>query len=97
MKDQQCMNHPSRGAAARCPDCENYYCRECVTEHEGRVICAGCMKQMVGRGGETSSRWTTLVEAAKVVAGLVAGWLFFYMVAQFFIDFSTPTPGELPI
>jgi hypothetical protein len=39
----RCYNHALREAAARCPACGRTYCRECVTEHEGRLLCAACL------------------------------------------------------
>jgi uncharacterized paraquat-inducible protein A len=42
----RCHNHPQREAAARCPECGRFFCRECVTEHEGRVICSACLRAL---------------------------------------------------
>jgi len=48
---QRCFNHASREAAARCPECGRFFCRECVTEHDDRVLCATCItKQNAGKG-----------------------------------------------
>ncbi len=41
---QRCVLHVQREAAARCPACSRFYCRECVTEHEGRFLCATCLR-----------------------------------------------------
>lgn len=38
-----CHRHPQREAAARCPECARFFCRECVTEHEGKLVCASCL------------------------------------------------------
>ena len=42
----RCVRHPDREAAARCPVCGQPFCRECVVEHEGRLLCAGCLAQL---------------------------------------------------
>ena len=42
---QRCHIHLDREAAARCPECVSFYCRECVTEHEERVICTACLRK----------------------------------------------------
>ncbi len=39
----RCFQHVSREAAARCPECERFFCRECVTEHDGRMVCRPCL------------------------------------------------------
>ena len=35
---RRCLHHPAREAVALCPECRRFYCRECVTEHAGRMI-----------------------------------------------------------
>jgi len=44
---QRCLNHTFREAVARCPECGHYFCRECITEHEDRVVCASCLRKLV--------------------------------------------------
>jgi hypothetical protein len=43
---QRCFNHGMREAAARCPECGRFYCRECITEHDDRVLCSACLKKL---------------------------------------------------
>lgn len=38
----RCQQHPGQAAAARCPSCQQSFCRECVTEHDGRMLCLAC-------------------------------------------------------
>jgi len=84
---QRCVTHPEREAAARCPECENFYCRECVTEHEDRVICAGCMARLTevavkpGRTGVGPFR-----TALQIAAGLFAAWVFFYLLGSLLLS-----------
>ena len=47
LRQQRCILHPNREAVARCPGCGRYFCRECVTEHDGRVLCAACISRLV--------------------------------------------------
>lgn len=80
--DQRCFNHGRREAAARCPECRRYFCRECVTEHEDRVVCASCL----GRMTETSTRRATGITAGvgliQALFGLFVLWLFFLAVGK---------------
>ena len=39
----RCNHHGEREAAALCTRCRKPYCRECVTEHEGAVLCNVCL------------------------------------------------------
>ncbi len=43
LREQRCRNHGDREASARCPSCGGFFCRECVTEHAGRILCAICL------------------------------------------------------
>lgn len=46
---QRCLRHFDREAAARCPECRQFYCRECISEHHGRVLCASCLARLNSR------------------------------------------------
>jgi hypothetical protein len=79
---QRCLNHPTREAAARCPGCRQFFCRECTTEHEGRLLCAACLRKRAGRPllQRAGLRW--VLRAGGAFAGLAVGWLFFHWIAQ---------------
>jgi hypothetical protein len=75
----QCFNHPARESVARCPECRRCYCRECITEHEGRVICAPCLARLVRPTAGRARRHLKWVTAPLAVAtGLLSAWLVFY-------------------
>lgn len=40
----RCARHQNREAAAKCVLCGKFFCRECVTEHDGRMLCAPCLR-----------------------------------------------------
>jgi len=78
---ERCFNHASREAAARCPECGRYFCRECVSEHEGRVICAFCFKRLrAGPVGRT--RLAGLLRAAQILIGILILWSSFYLLGR---------------
>jgi len=78
---QRCFNHLDREAVARCPECERFFCRECITEHKDRVICAACLKVMAGRGrGKT--RHSGAILAAKCSLGFLVLWFSFFAVGR---------------
>jgi hypothetical protein len=80
---QRCANHPGREAAARCPECRSYFCRECVTEHEDRVLCAACIRALTASRKTAVSPFVKRVAAALPVSlGLLTAWLFFYLVGR---------------
>jgi hypothetical protein len=81
LAQQRCFHHAHREAVCRCPNCANYYCRECVTEHDDRLICAACLRRL----SSPAPRQRALGRAAGLVsafAGLLLAWLFFYYAGR---------------
>jgi hypothetical protein len=76
LSHQRCFHHAVREAVARCPSCARFYCRECITEHEGRVLCASCLK--IAGQQRSAGRIAWLSGTFQVLAGLVVAWLFFF-------------------
>lgn len=79
---QRCLNHAEREAVARCPSCRRYFCRECVTEHEGRVLCASCLSRQTASASKRRRRWRSMVHAAQFGAGLFILWFAFYLLGR---------------
>lgn len=38
----RCRKHPSVDAKAQCPECQAYYCGECLVVRKGRLLCRDC-------------------------------------------------------
>ncbi|MFN7922046.1 MAG: hypothetical protein U0Q16_18225 [Bryobacteraceae bacterium] len=78
---QRCFHHVSREAVSRCPECRRFFCRECVVDHDGRLLCSGCLAKLQApaepRKKRTGLRWT-----AAALVGLLAGWMCFYYVGS---------------
>ena len=87
---QRCFNHSAREAAARCPECGQFYCRECITEHDDRVICAACLRKSVKPPLTQRRGFIAALRLAQFSIGLFTVWIFFYFVGQalLFIDTS---------
>ena len=77
---QRCFHHSLREAVARCPECRQCYCRECITEHDDRVICATCLKKIAAgaRTKRVAFAWAWPLVQASV--GVVVVWFFFYFL-----------------
>ena len=82
----RCLNHSEREAAARCPSCAHFFCRECVTEHDGRVICARCLRAESAVVQDRRLPIVALGRCVAVVAGFVLGWLCFYSAGQLLVS-----------
>ena len=79
---QRCFNHAGREAAARCPECRQFFCRECITEHDDRVICAACLKRLASVPLTRRSGFIGVVRALQFLVGVAAIGCFFYWFGQ---------------
>ena len=77
---QRCFHHLDREAAARCPSCQRFYCRECVTEHDGRMICANCVARL--QAPQSVERSGSTMWAVMSLGGLLLAWLIFYYLGM---------------
>jgi hypothetical protein len=69
LRHARCLFHPLREAAARCPHCGGTFCRECVTDEEGKLACPPCLRRMARPPAPRASLTRRL---RQVLAGLTA-------------------------
>ncbi len=81
ISEDRCFNHAFREAVARCPQCGRAFCRECVSEHEDRVICAFCLKRFNIRDVRRR-RLALLVPLLQTLAGVLLLWSSFYLLGK---------------
>ena len=79
---KRCYNHPTREAAVRCPECNEYFCRECATEHEDRLICSSCLKKLSIGIEKKGGRFSVFLRMIEVIVSIFLAWLFFYYFGQ---------------
>ena len=90
--DQRCLNHPEREAVVRCPECRRFFCRECVTEHRGLMMCNACVEKAAHARDEKKGagwRWAPLA-----AAGLLLAWLTFYYLGMALARMPATFHGE---
>lgn len=77
---QRCWNHGSREAVARCPDCGRSYCRECVVEHEDRIICSSCLAKITTATVKPARTWNFRPALRFVAAftGVIVAWVLYF-------------------
>jgi len=80
--NQRCFNHSVREAVARCPECGRFFCRECVTEHDDRVVCSACLKKLARAPLASRPVFVKMFRFAQCVAGLVVAWFFFFLIGE---------------
>lgn len=83
----RCLNHEAREAVSRCKSCGKYFCRECVTIFEGRMMCAACVRSVSGQQRDATRTGLGVSGAALAVAGLFSTWFVFYAAAWMILQF----------
>jgi uncharacterized paraquat-inducible protein A len=86
---QRCLHHPVREAVARCPECGQFFCRECITEHDDRVICSSCLKKLTVRTEARRRSFAPAFRVAAAVAGLLVAWMFFFIIGRMLVKIPT--------
>ena len=85
----RCSVHPAREASARCPSCRQFFCRECVTEHDDRLLCAACLRRSAAPAKPTQSRPDFLRWPVPIALGLLMAWTAFFLLGQILL--TTPS------
>ncbi|HLX95363.1 MAG TPA: rhomboid family protein [Verrucomicrobiae bacterium] len=79
---QRCFNHATREAVARCPECGQCFCRECITEHDDRVVCAACLKKLTQPPFQQRPAFVNLLRAVQCALGILLAWFFFFLIGE---------------
>jgi hypothetical protein len=77
---QRCFNHETREAAARCTACRRFYCLECVTEYDRRMMCASCVAQL--KLADPVAPKSSVLWTLGSLVGLLGAWLLFYYIGM---------------
>jgi hypothetical protein len=77
-----CLNHPRREAAARCTSCGRPFCRECVTEFEGRMVCSACHLEKSKVTEKPRRDWVIVTASLQFIIGLAVLWLSAWMLGR---------------
>jgi hypothetical protein len=72
---QRCWNHEGREAVCRCPECGRSFCRECVSEHQARLLCAACLARVARASAPKRSPLRRLAPPLLGLAGMLLAWV----------------------
>ena len=82
LTQQRCFNHAQREAVALCPECGRFFCRECVAEHEDRVVCAACLGKLARWPLTRRPGFMQTARVLQALLGLLTAWFCFYLVGE---------------
>jgi hypothetical protein len=80
--EQRCWNHEHREAVCRCPECGRAFCRECVSEHEARLLCAACLDTEAGAARGRRGPMRRMAPLFLALAGVLLGWAICYAAGR---------------
>lgn len=79
---ERCFHHAGREAAARCPECRRCFCRECITEHDDRVLCAACVKKLAGVPFTKRGAFVGVLRVLQLAISLFIVWGCFQLLGR---------------
>lgn len=82
---RRCARHPAREAAARCPGCSEFFCRECVVEHGGKLLCATCLARASSTLVRRQERLARARRGLMTAAATMVLWLLFFGVGALLV------------
>lgn len=86
---KKCFNHHAREAVARCPSCTRFYCRECITEHDSRMICATCLAREQEKDVAETRDWGAIIgRSLQVIGAMLLLYIFFFVIGQILVQQS---------
>ncbi|MBS0537037.1 MAG: hypothetical protein JSR72_23510 [Proteobacteria bacterium] len=90
LRDAHCLFHPLREAAARCPHCGGTFCRECVTDEEGKLACPPCLRRMARPSAPKMTGGRSFRQILAGVTALASLMTIFFLL----LLWRTNTPEE---
>src|SRR5262249_32676582 len=101
--DAHCLFHPLREAAARCPHCGGTFCRECVTDEEGKLACPPCLRRMARPLASKPTAARRFRQFLSGVAALALLTTIFFLLLRWrtvtpeqHLNFGTAAPSSPP-
>ncbi len=83
-----CNLHHERAASARCPSCKLFFCAECITEHDGKLTCAECLRKNQSPPEPAAKKWDAiqLMPVFHFMIAVFVTWSAFYFIAQVLME-----------
>lgn len=78
---KKCFNHAVREAVAVCPECNSFFCRECIVEHHGRIVCSSCLENLFASKVNRQFKLGPVIRLGQFSFGFFMAWFIFYYIS----------------
>ncbi|MDH3999577.1 MAG: B-box zinc finger protein, partial [Desulfuromonadales bacterium] len=86
---RRCLRHHSREAAALCKKCNQFFCRECISEHDGQLLCTRCLNADAKEQKKGHGLFSRAFETTAALFGLLILWMVFFYLGKFLLTLPT--------
>ena len=76
----RCINHIDREAVSICKHCHNYFCRECITDYDDKMLCKSCIDKLISQNRLNKKK-------KKKIKAISCCYLFLYFAVVYFLFF----------
>jgi len=83
---QVCFNHANREPVARCTNCRHFFCRECILEHDSRMLCAKCVTLLSQPKERRRGRFIPVLRTVQLGLSFLLLWFFFYVAGALLLS-----------
>lgn len=91
LAEQRCLNHAMREAVARCPECRRFFCRECVVEHEDRMMCSSCLRKVTDEKPARTRQILVAWRTVQFLGCILVLCVFFFLMGQALLNIPAVT------
>ena len=89
LRQKRCVNHPQREASARCPECGKFYCRECISEHDDRILCASCLARISIKKETKTAWWVWAPDLGLALLAIAVAYFIFLLIGNILLSFPS--------
>ena len=79
---RRCLHHADREAVARCPECGRFFCRECISEHDERILCTACLGKLVAPAARAPRSFESIFLVGQSLLAVAIIWFFFFLIGR---------------
>jgi late competence protein required for DNA uptake (superfamily II DNA/RNA helicase) len=94
LRQKRCVNHSQREASARCPECGKFYCRECIGEHDDRILCASCLAKIRIKKEIGTPWWAWAPRLGLVLLAIATVYIIFLLAGNILLSFPSEFHGK---